>query len=344
VSILKKTVVESTFDVNHEVEISVVLPIFNEERHIKSSLKTIAFQLSKATNSFEIIAVDDGSQDDTWAQLTTSARDQPYLKCFKLSRNFGKEFALCAGLERTRGKAVIVMDSDLQHPPYLIPEMIERWRHSNVVIVECRKKSRGSESLFKKAGSRIFYTIINKLTGFELKDATDFKLIDRKVVEAWRSMPEQQTFFRGMTAWLGFDKVIIEFDTAERVAGNSKWSLVSLLKLAINAVVSFSSLPLRIVTIFGGIFFLFSVVLGIQTLYLKISDQSVTGFTTTILLLLITGSLILLSLGIIGEYIAAIYNEVKERPRYVLSNFIDKSSVSHQEIHSEEKSKSFVAY
>ena len=249
------------------------------------------------------------------------------------------------GIRTGSGKAVIVMDSDMQHPPFLIPEIIEKWRKSNAEIIECRKRSRGNESLIKRTGSSMFYTIINKLTGFELKNATDFKLIDRKVVEAWKKMPEKQTFFRGMTAWLGFEKVIIEFDTAERIEGESKWSLIDLLKLATNAVVSFSSLPLRIVTIFGGIFFLFSIILGVQTLYYKIFDKSVTGFTTTILLLLIIGSLILLSLGIIGEYIAAIYNEVKGRPRYVLSNVIEKDSMGYKKSRSsEEESDSFVTH
>jgi len=342
---LGRTEIQSTYGENKEVEISVVLPCFNEEKHIISSLKTVASQLSFVTDSFEIIVVDDGSRDETWELLSLGVVDLPYLRCFKLSRNFGKEFALCAGLEQAQGKAVIVMDSDMQHPPFLIPEIIEKWRNSNAEIIECRKRFRGNESLIKKTGSGLFYTIINKLTGFELKNATDFKLIDRKVVEAWRKMPEKQTFFRGMTAWLGFKKIIIEFDTAERIEGESKWSLIDLLKLGTNAVVSFSSLPLRIVTIFGGIFFLFSIILGAQTLYYKIFDKSVTGFTTTILLLLIIGSLILLSLGIIGEYIAAIYNEVKERPRYVLSDVIEKDTMNNMKGHpSKEENNTFVTH
>jgi glycosyltransferase involved in cell wall biosynthesis len=302
-----------------KIEISIIIPVHNEARHIGRTLSIIAGFALKSTRSFELIAVDDGSTDETWSELAAARLEIPQLKGLRLSRNFGKEGALCAGLENARGQAVIIMDGDLQHPPGLIPEMIAHWRYKGAKIVECVKNSRSKESLGYRMSTRIFYGLLRKLTRYNLRGASDFKLLDRQVVEAWARMPERITFFRGMAAWLGFSRVQIGFDVAPRVDSRTSWSLTSLVRLALQAVVAFTAWPLRFVTIIGMLFLAGAVILGIQTIYMKLAGNAVTGFTTVILLLLGMNSMIMLGIGIVGEYIAAIYDEVKGRPRYILS-------------------------
>ncbi|MBJ6361355.1 glycosyltransferase family 2 protein [Paenibacillus sp. MAHUQ-46] len=300
-------------------ELSIVIPVFNESDHLYESLVTIAAAAASACQHFELIVIDDGSKDQTWEVLEQASRSIPGLTAFRLSRNFGKESALCAGIEHARGKAVIVMDGDLQHPPRLIPEMVELWRGQGFEVVECVKTNRGNESWNKKAGASLFYGLLNHLSGFDLKNASDFKLLDEKVVEAWRKMPERTMFFRGMSAWLGFRRTQLPFNVETRTGGASQWSIQSLARLALDAVVAFSTKPLRIVTYIGFIFFICSIVIGIHTLVNKLQGSAVTGFTTVILLQLIIGSIIMISIGIVGEYIGAIYHEVKGRPRYLIN-------------------------
>ncbi|TBL69299.1 glycosyltransferase family 2 protein [Paenibacillus thalictri] len=307
-------------------EVSLIIPVYNEAAHIAQSLRKIEEELGKSTQSYEIVVVDDGSKDASWEQLSMLAQTSRHYKAFRLSRNFGKELALCAGLEHARGQAVIIMDGDLQHPPELLARMIRLWREQGKDIVECVKSDRGSENLNKSVGSAIFYNMLNQLSGFDLKGASDFKLLDRKVVQAWREMPERTTFFRGMTAWLGYDREKIYFEVPSRAEGSSQWNFWSLMKLAVQAVVSFSSIPLRMVSMFGLVFLIGAGVLFVQTLYQKFIGNAVDGFTTVILLLLIVGSVIMISLGIIGEYIAAIYNEVKGRPRYLIKDHINSET------------------
>jgi len=303
--------------------ISVVIPLYNEGLHLRELLSDLKSALEQAGCRFEVVLVDDGSSDETWARIKDEARMCPDLRAIRLSRNFGKELALCAGLERARGSAVIVMDGDGQHPPSLLPLMIETWRTSGADIIEAVKRRRGRESLTSKFGALTFYVILNKLSGFDLKGASDFKLIDRRVLATWLAMHERSVFFRGMTAWMGFRTIQIPFEVAPRRAGKSGWSYLRRAKLALIGITTFSSFPLHLVTFAGIIFFLFAVGLGIQTLYLKLTGRAFTGFATVILLELIIGSLLMISLGIIGEYLARIYEEVKGRPRYIVAESID---------------------
>ena len=303
--------------------ISVVIPLYNEASHLRDLLSDLKAALQAAGCPFEVVLVDDGSSDNTWTKIEDEARMWPNLCAIRLSRNFGKELALCAGLERARGNAVIVMDGDGQHPPSLLPLLIEKWRASGVDIVEAVKLKRGRESVASRIGALTFYVILNKLSGFELKGASDFKLIDRRVRDTWLAMRERNVFFRGMTAWMGFRTIQIPFEVGPRRAGKSGWSYLRRAKLALIGITTFSSFPLRLVTFAGMIFFLFAVGLGIQTLYLKLAGRAFTGFATVILLELIIGSLLMISLGIIGEYLARIYEEVKGRPRYIVSESID---------------------
>jgi glycosyltransferase involved in cell wall biosynthesis len=303
--------------------ISIVIPLYNEGSHLSALVSDLKTALQQTGCAFELILVDDGSPDDTWERIKDEARTLPSLRAVRLSRNFGKELALCAGLERARGDAVVVMDGDGQHPPSLLPVMVEKWQASGADIVQAVKTKRGSESLTGKLGALLFYLILNKLSGFELKGASDFKLMNRKVADTWLAMRERNVFFRGMTAWMGFTTVQIPFEVVARRGGKSGWSYLRRAKLALIGITTFSSFPLHLVTFAGVIFFVFAVGLGIQTLYLKLAGQAFTGFATVILLELIIGSLLMISLGIIGEYLARIYEEVKGRPRYIVMESIE---------------------
>jgi dolichol-phosphate mannosyltransferase len=236
----------------------------------------------------------------------------------EFSRNFGKEAGIFAGLELATGDAVIVMDCDLQHPPEVIPKMWQLWKEG-AQIVEGKKSSRGKESLFHKMSAGLFYGIMSHLIKMDMSASSDFKLLDRKVVEVLLELPERNTFFRALTFWAGFDTRTVEYEVQERKYGTSKWSFFSLMKYAISNATSFSTLPLQLVTLMGTISIIFSVILGIQTLVKYLLGTSVEGFTTVILLILIIGGFIMLSLGIIGHYIARIYEEVKGRPKYVIN-------------------------
>jgi len=303
--------------------LSVVVPVFREGAHLPAFLARVRSSLEQCNQPYELVLVDDGSPDDTWGVIGAEARNSGKIRALRLSRNFGKESALCAGIEHARGNAVIVMDADGQHPPSLIPEMLRLWRDSGADIAEAVKRRRGRESLSSKLGAQLFYFILNKLSGFHFKGASDFKLMNRKAVDAWLKMHERNVFFRGMTVWMGFTTVQVPFEVVPRSVGQSTWSILKRLKLALIGITAFSSFPLHLVTFAGIIFLGISVLLGLQTVYLKLAGRAVSGFATVILLELIIGSLLMISLGIIGEYLARIYEEVKGRPRYLVEELID---------------------
>jgi glycosyltransferase involved in cell wall biosynthesis len=303
--------------------ISIVIPLYREGGHLRTVLAAVRDALATADALYEFVLVDDGSPDDTWAVIMEEAKRSPMLRAARLSRNFGKESALCAGLELARGNAVVVMDGDGQHPPSLLPDMVRIWRETGADIVEATKVTRGRESPLNKLSAGFFYLLWNKLSGFELEGASDFKLMNRRVVNTWLQMEERNVFFRGMTAWLGFTRVQIPFEVSERSGGQSGWSFLRRLKLALSSISSFSSLPLQFITFAGVCFLLFAIVTGAQTLLVFLTGRAVSGFATVIFLLLLIGSLLMISLGIIGEYLAHIYEEVKRRPRYVIGQLIE---------------------
>jgi len=300
-------------------ELSCILPCLNEAEHLATSLGVIARAIEEAGVSYELIVIDDGSDDGTWEVLERERGTRPELRAVRLSRRFGKEFALCAGVERARGRAILVMDADLQHPPALIPAMVATWRDEGYEVVQARKTDRGSEGPVSAVGARMFYGIMRRLSGFDLHGASDFQLLDRRVVDAWAEMNERNVFFRGMSAWLGFRRKELPFEVAERAGGETRWSALGLARLAVTGITGFSSAPIHVLTVTGALFFLFALVLGIQTLYKWSSGQAEQGFTTVIVLVLLVGSLILMGLGVIGLYISRIYDEVKGRPRFVVA-------------------------
>ena len=305
--------------------LSLVIPVFNEETIIRQSIEKIVQEVEKidVLSAYQIVIVDDGSVDQTWSILKELRDSYPQLKLIRLSRNFGKESALCAGLDVCHSDAVIVMDADLQHPPALIASMVSAWLLGDVDIIEAVKKSRGDESKFSAFSANLFYKIFTRLSGLNLKDASDFKLLDKRVIDAWRKLPEKNLFFRGMSAWLGFKRETIEFDVPQRAQGESKWGMLNLIQLALTSITAYSSAPLYIITLLGALFTTFSILLGSYTLFQKFSGVAVSGFATVIILLLIIGGAIMVALGIIGIYIARIFDEVKNRPRYLIMEQVE---------------------
>ncbi len=304
--------------------LSVVLPAYNEEKMIKKAAQTIGGILQKEEIEYEIVFVDDGSKDATWMEIENVGKEDEHVNGVHFSRNFGKESAMMAGLENAGGDCVVVMDCDLQHPPETIVEMYRLWQQG-YEVVEGVKRTRGKESVFHKMSAGLFYKMISKAVKIDMSRASDFKLMDRRAVEALLEMPERNAFFRALSSWIGFRSTTVEFDVREREVGESKWSTKSLIRYAISNIVSFSSAPMMLVGFTGILGFLFAVILGIQTLVNYFSGNAVEGFTTVILLILIMGSFILMGLGIIGYYIAKIYEEVKCRPRYIISRKIGKN-------------------
>lgn len=302
--------------------LSIVLPAYNEEQNIANTAKVLDEFLNKNGIDYELVFISDGSKDNTFAEILKAAESNPRIKGAEFSRNFGKEAGIFAGLELTTGDAVIVMDCDLQHPPEAIPKMWEKWQEG-AEVVEGIKSNRGKESLGYKLSAGIFYKIMSKLIKMDMNASSDFKLLDRKVVRVLLELPERNTFFRALTFWAGFRTETVEYEVQERMYGESKWSLWSLMSYAITNATSFSTLPLQLVTVMGVISILFSVILAVQTLVKYLCGTAVEGFTTVILLILIIGGFIMLSLGVIGHYIARIYEEVKGRPKYIISKITE---------------------
>lgn len=299
-------------------QLSIVLPAYCEAGHLADSLAIIRAHASDLGVSYELVVVDDGSPDDTWKVLQTLARQWPELRAFRLARNFGKEGCMLAGLEASCGEAVIVMDSDLQHPPELIGRMYRLWVDDGYDIVNAVKIERGDETWVKRRFTRFYYNLFAVLAGVEIGDSSDFKLLSRHVVETYCRLPERNTFFRGLVTWMGYRQADIPFNVAARAGGRSSWSFLNLARLAVNSIVSFSTVPLQAVTLLGLAFMALGVVLGAEAVWQKLSGQAVEGFTTVILLLLIIGAVLMIALGVIGQYVAKIFDEVKRRPRYLI--------------------------
>lgn len=302
--------------------LSIVLPSYNEEQNIANTASVLSSLMDKEGIAYELIFISDGSKDATYDEIRKAAEANPNIRGAQFSRNFGKEASIFAGLSLASGDAVIVMDCDLQHPPEVIPQMWKLWQEG-YEVVEGIKKSRGKESLAHKLSAGLFYKIMSRLIKMDMNASSDYKLLDRKVVDVLLELPERNTFFRALTFWAGFHTVTVEYEVQERQFGESKWSLFSLMKYAVTNATSFSTLPLQLVTIMGVISILFSVILAVQTLVKYLLGDAVEGFTTVILLVLIIGGFIMLSLGIIGHYIARIYEEVKGRPKFIISRVTD---------------------
>ena len=298
--------------------LSVIIPAYNEEPMISKTASVVSNILEEAAIDYELLFVNDGSKDYTWTKIQEASRINNHIRGINFSRNFGNESAMFAGLSYAQGDCCVLIDCDLQHPPEKIVEMYRLWEQG-YEIIEAVKSSRGKESLLHTFGASCFYTIISKATGIDMQRASDFKLLDRKAVTVLLNIKEKNAFFRALSSWIGFKTTQIEFDVQERTEGESKWSPWSLVKYAVSNISAFSTAPMQVVTILGFIMFGVSLILGINALYQKLTGIALDGFTTVILLQLFTGSVTMISLGIIGYYISKIYEEVKGRPRFIVS-------------------------
>jgi glycosyltransferase involved in cell wall biosynthesis len=302
--------------------LSVVVPAHNEAAGIAHAIGVIATTLSSCGMKWEIIIVDAGSRDDTFERVRDLSKKDARIKGLRFTRNFGKEAALLAGLRVARGEAAVTIDADLQHPAALIPKMIEEWR-KGYMVVDATKRGRVTDGMLTRLRAELFNSLLSKLGGINLRHASDFKLLDRKVVDAIaRELPERQRFYRGLADWVGYRHASIPFDVEARAEGKGKWSLWKLVQLAATAIVSFTSAPLQIVTVLGMLTLILGVVVGADALIAWFQGRAVSGFATTIITLLIVGSFIMISLGIIGEYIAKIYDEIKARPPYLVESAV----------------------
>ena len=301
--------------------LSVILPAYNEKDMIPVAAETLAGILDKEGIAFELLFVNDGSPDGTWDAICRAREKDPRVCGICFSRNFGKEAAMFAGLEKARGDCCVVLDCDLQHPPEKIVEMYRLWEQG-YEVVEGIKEDRGQETGLHRFAANSFYGLISRATGMDMASSSDFKLLDRKVVDTLNAMPERNVFFRALSFWVGFRRAEVKYDVRERTAGESKWSTRALIKYAVTNIGSFSSAPLHLITVMGVIALIVAIVFSVVSLVQKLMGVALGGFTTVIILLLLFGSLIMISLGIIGYYIARIYEEVKGRPRYVIEEFL----------------------
>jgi glycosyltransferase involved in cell wall biosynthesis len=305
--------------------LTVVMPAHDEASGLQETVAVLEEALRECVDDWELVVVDDGSEDGTFDIIRTLAERDSRIRGIRLSRNFGKEAALACGLKAARGDAVVTMDADLQQPPSVIPEMIERW-NAGAKVVHGVKRNRATDSRRARTRARIFNRALSRLAGIDLNDASDFKLLDRIVVDALgRDFPERQRLFRGLAGWVGYPSETVGYTVGSRSEGRSKWSTLRLVDLAVTALVSFTSAPLRIVTILGCLTLALGLVVGTDAVISWVQGRAVSGFATMIITLLIIGSFIMISLGILGEYVAKIYDEIKRRPAYLVQEIVGQT-------------------
>ena len=298
--------------------LSVIIPAYNEENCIKRVYSAIHSLLTENNIESEFIFVDDGSSDQTYKKINELSLEKENVVGLHFSRNFGKESAISAGLAAANGSCAVVIDCDLQHPPEKIIEMYRLWEEG-YEIVEGIKKERGQEKKMYSIGAKFFYSVISRMAGFDMANSSDFKLLDRKVIDVLNKMPERG-FFRAISYWVGYNKATVEFDVQQRVDGESKWSAAGLIKYALSNISSYSTAPMQTVTVLGFVMLIISVIFGVWALIDKIIGRALEGMTTVIIITIFIGSIIMISLGIIGYYIARIYEEIKGRPKYIISS------------------------
>lgn len=300
-------------------KLSVIIPAYNEEAVAEPAAASIGGILKRADIPYELLFVDDGSEDSTWEKISRLSSEDPAIRGIRFSRNFGKDAAIMAGLTAAHGDGCVVIDCDLQHPPEKIIEMYHLWEQG-YDIVAGRKSSRGTEGKLHTLAAKTFYSAISTAVGFDMENTSDFKLLDRKAVDVLIRMREKHAFFRALSAWIGFRTAYVDFDVRERMAGTSKWSVRALTRYAINSISSFSTVPMQFATVLGTLMLLISIILGVTALVQACSGHAPEGYTLVIFVQLLSSSLILISLGIIGYYIAKIHEASMDRPRFIIAD------------------------
>jgi polyisoprenyl-phosphate glycosyltransferase len=306
------------------VTCSVVVPLYNEELVVNESFKRLYSVMSNTGESFEIVFVNDGSRDNTFNLVSDICKDYQNVKLLNFSRNFGHQNAITAGMDFATGKSIVVIDGDLQDPPEVIPEMLKKWREGYDVVYGKRSDRKG-DSLFKKVTAAFFYRFMRAMTDVDIPvDTGDFRLIDRRVCDALKSVQEKNRYIRGLISWLGFKQTGVEFSRDKRFAGETKYPLKKMLKFAFDAITSFSYKPLKLASYSGMILSFFSFAYLIVVLYLKLfTSTTITGWASIVAVNLFFNGFILIILGIIGEYIGRIYDEAKARPLYIVKETIN---------------------
>jgi glycosyltransferase involved in cell wall biosynthesis len=312
--------------------LSCIVPVFNEGPLIAAFLESLYTTIGTLTSEVEIIVVNDGSTDNSADEIVRMSRRLP-VHYIELSRNFGKELAIQAGLDAAHTDCVVILDADFQHPIETIPVMVDRWR-SGADMVYTTKANRDAESWFGKLGSILFYRLLMTKSGVSIpRDAGDFRLLDRKVVEALRAMPERNRFMKGMYAWVGFKSEALEINIAPRPAGKSKFGKLKLVRLALTGITAFSNIPLRLVTGVGIGISILSVLMGMWIVLEKLFlHQSIPGFATLAAAIFFLSGIQLVALGVVGEYVGRIFDEVKQRPRYLISQRINSSALAQVDV------------
>mgnify|MGYP001801694443 CR=1 FL=1 len=301
-------------------DLSLIVPMYNEEESCQRFFETVVPVLTSLTEKYEIICINDGSRDDTFAVLQTCRAANDRIKLINLSRNFGKEAALTAGLDMARGKAVIPIDADLQDPPELIVDMHKAWQEGAQVVL-ARRIDRSSDTIFKRLSARYFYSLFTKLSKPGIPaDVGDFRLMDRVVVEAMKKLPERSRFMIGLFAWVGYRQVTIDYVRPERAAGETSFNFTKLWNFALDGIFSFSAIPLKIWSYFGvGVSILSVIYMSYLIMQTIITGVDVPGYASTLSVILFFNGIMMLSLGAIGEYVARIFVEVKQRPLYLIN-------------------------
>ncbi|HEY2418583.1 MAG TPA: glycosyltransferase family 2 protein, partial [Steroidobacteraceae bacterium] len=321
------------------ISYSIIIPVFNEEAVLPVLLRRLDLLLARLHGSSEAIFVDDGSSDSSPIVLQAFVKRDPRFRYIGLSRNFGHQVAITAGMDAAQGKAIVVMDADLQDPPEVVEQLIAKWEEGYDVVY-ARRLSRAGESLFKRATAHLFYRMLGRMTSIGIPaDVGDFRLIDRKVLDVLRQMPERDRFVRGMIAWLGFRQTEVNFHRVERAAGETKYPLFKMARLAMNAALGFSDAPLRLAIWCGLLVSCLALLYGGWVLVLWMSNDShlVAGWSSTILIVSLLCGMNMLMTGIVGLYVGRIHAEVKHRPLYVVQKRLgferDQAAPAHPTIH-----------
>ncbi len=311
---LPKTVVQPIY--------SIVAPVFNEEETLPHFYKRVVAVMDALNEPFELLLVNDGSRDNSFQIMKSLHEQDPRVHVIDFSRNFGHQIAISAGLDYAQGQAVIIIDSDLQDPPEVIPRLIERWKNGAEVVYAQRAKRVG-ETKFKLVTASLFYRLISSITSINIpRNVGDFRLMDRRVVDALVSMREHHRFMRGLSAWVGFRQEAVLYDRQERFAGKTKYPLRKMIRFSLDAITSFSHLPLQLATTFGFILASISLIGIIIAVFLRLFVGAIVGQASTLILVLFLGGVQLIFLGIIGEYLGRIYDEVRARPLYIVHHVL----------------------
>lgn len=304
-------------------ELTVVIPAYNEQESIEPMYDRLVAALERKVEGLELLYVDDGSRDRTWERIEELASNDPRVRGIRFARNFGHQAALTAGVDAASGRAVVIIDADLQDPPEVIPEMVDRWRDGYEVVYG-QRQAREGETAFKKATAAGFYRLLQRITSVEIPvDTGDFRLMGPKALEAFRALPERNRFIRGMVAWLGFPQVPVRYHRQARFAGDTKYPLRKMMRFALDGITSFSFLPLRVATWLGFAVSVLSFVYIVVVIVLKLLGINWPGYTSMMASILFLGGVQLVMIGVLGEYIARIFDEVKRRPLYLVGESTD---------------------